>query len=424
MFTDYTKIIIKSGDGGNGAATFRREKYVAAGGPDGGDGGKGGDIYFQVDKDKNTLIDFRYNKKFKAENGENGSGSHCNGKYGKDLYIKVPIGTIVKDVETGKVVADLSNPDQTELILKGGRGGRGNSHFATATRQAPRFSEDGEKGEEKEIILELKLLADVGLLGFPNVGKSTFLSVVTEARPKIANYHFTTLEPNLGVVKTKNGDGFVIADIPGIIEGASEGVGLGIQFLRHVERTRLLLHFLDVSGQEGRNPVEDFNTINEELKKYSEKLSKRKQIIVANKIDAMQDESLLNEVEELAKKENLKLFKISAATKQGIEELIDYVTEELKNLPKEDLIEIEDKVVYTLEDKNDEWTIKEEDGVFIVSGRAVQRLMGRVNIEDNESMYYLQKCLKNMGIDEKLKEMGVCEGDTVILDDWELEWYE
>ena len=424
MFTDYTKIIIKSGDGGNGAATFRREKYVAAGGPDGGDGGKGGDIYFQVDKDKNTLIDFRYNKKFKAENGENGSGSHCNGKYGKDLYIKVPIGTIVKDVETGKVVADLSNPDQTELILKGGRGGRGNSHFATATRQAPRFSEDGEKGEEKEIILELKLLADVGLLGFPNVGKSTFLSVVTEARPKIANYHFTTLEPNLGVVKTKNGDGFVIADIPGIIEGASEGVGLGIQFLRHVERTRLLLHFLDVSGQEGRNPVEDFKTINEELKKYSEKLSKRKQIIVANKIDAIQDESLLKEVEELAKKENLKLFKISAATKQGIEELIDYVTEELKNLPKEDLIEIEDKVVYTLEDKKDEWTIKEEDGVFIVSGRAVQRLMGRVNIEDNESMYYLQKCLKNMGIDEKLKEMGVCEGDTVILDDWELEWYE
>lgn len=424
MFTDYTKIIIKSGDGGNGAATFRREKYVAAGGPDGGDGGKGGDIYFQVDKDKNTLIDFRYNKKFKAENGENGSGSHCNGKYGKDLYIKVPIGTIVKDVETGKVVADLSNPDQTELILKGGRGGRGNSHFATATRQAPRFSEDGEKGEEKEIILELKLLADVGLLGFPNVGKSTFLSVVTEARPKIANYHFTTLEPNLGVVKTKNGDGFVIADIPGIIEGASEGVGLGIQFLRHVERTRLLLHFLDVSGQEGRNPVKDFNTINEELKKYSEKLSNRKQIIVANKIDAMQDETLLKEVEELAKKENLKLFKISAATKQGIEELIDYVTEELKNLPKEDLIEIEDKVVYTLEDKKDEWTIKEENGVFIVSGRAVQRLMGRVNIEDNESMYYLQKCLKNMGIDEKLKEMGVCEGDTVILDDWELEWYE
>ncbi len=424
MFTDYTKIIIKSGDGGNGAATFRREKYVAAGGPDGGDGGNGGNIYFQVDKDKNTLIDFRYNKKFKAKNGDNGSGSHCNGKYGEDLYVKVPIGTVVKDVETGKVVADLSKPGQTELILKGGRGGRGNSHFATATRQAPRFSEDGEKGEEKELILELKLLADVGLLGFPNVGKSTFLATVTDAKPKIANYHFTTIIPNLGVVKTKDGNGFVIADIPGIIEGASEGVGLGIQFLRHVERTRLLLHFLDVSGQEGRNPVEDFYAINKELKKYSEKLSTRKQIIVANKIDVIQDETLLEEVEKLAKKEGLELYKISAATKDGVQELIDHVTEVLKTLPKEELVEIEDKVVYTLEDKKDEWEIKEEDGIFIVTGRAIQRLMGRVNIEDNESMYYLQKCLKNMGIDAKLKEMGVCQGDTVILDDWELEWYE
>ena len=392
MFTDYTKIIIKSGDGGNGAVSFRREKYVPAGGPDGGDGGKGGDIYFQVDKDKNTLIDFRYNKKFKAGNG-------------------------------GKVVADLSKPGQTELVLKGGRGGRGNSHFATSTRQAPRFSEDGDKGEEKEVILELKLLADVGLLGFPNVGKSTFLSIVTSAKPKVANYHFTTLQPNLGVVKTKNGDGFVIADIPGIIEGASEGVGLGIQFLRHVERTRLLLHFLDVSGQEGRNPVEDFYTINKELKNYSEKLSTRKQIIVANKID-VQNEKLIREVEELAKKEGLELYKISAITKQGVQELIDHVSEVIKTLPKEDLIEYEDRKVYTLEDKEDDWTIKIEDGVFIVSGRSVQRLMGRVNIEDNESMYYLQKCLKNMGIEDKLKEMGVCEGDTVILDDWELEWYD
>ena len=424
MFTDYTKIIIKSGDGGNGAATFRREKYVAAGGPDGGDGGNGGNIYFQVDKDKNTLIDFRYNKKFKAKNGENGSGNHCNGKYGEDLYIKVPIGTVVKDVKTGKVVVDLSKPNQKELILKGGRGGRGNSHFATATRQAPRFSEDGEKGEEKELILELKLLADVGLLGFPNVGKSTFLSTVTEARPKIANYHFTTLEPNLGVVKMKNGDGFVIADIPGIIEGASEGVGLGIQFLRHVERTRLLLHFLDVSGQEGRNPVEDFYAINEELKKYSEKLSTRKQIIVANKIDVIQDEKLLEEVEKLAKKEGLELYKISGATKQGVQELIDHVSEVLKTLPKEDLIEIEDKIVYTLENEKQQWEIKKQDEVFIVTGKAVERLMGRINIEDNESMYYLQKSLRNMGIEEQLKEMGICEGDTVIIAGWEMEWYE
>lgn len=336
----------------------------------------------------------------------------------------MPIGTVIKDVETGKVVADLSEPNQTELVLKGGRGGRGNSHFKTATRQAPRFAEDGEKGEEKEIILELKLLADVGLLGFPNVGKSTFLKAVTDAKPKIANYHFTTLEPNLGVVKTKNGDGFVIADIPGIIEGASEGIGLGIQFLRHVERTRLLLHFLDVSGQEGRNPVEDFYAINQELEKYSEKLATRKQIIVANKVDILQDEVILKEVEELAKKENLEMYQISAATSQGVQELIDHVFNTLKTLPKEDLIEIEDKVVYTLEDKQNQWTIKEENGVFMVTGKAIERLMGRVNIEDNESMYYLQKSLKNMGIEQKLKEMGVCEGDTVILDDWELEWYD
>lgn len=387
-------------------------------------GGNGGNIYFQVDKDKNTLIDFRYNKKFKAKNGENGSGSHCNGKYGEDLYIKVPIGTVIKDVETGKIVADLSKPNQLELILKGGRGGRGNSHFKTSTRQAPRFSEDGEKGEEKEVILELKLLADVGLLGFPNVGKSTFLKAVTDAKPKIANYHFTTLEPNLGVVKTKDGDGFVIADIPGIIEGASEGVGLGIQFLRHVERTRLLLHFLDVSGNEGRNPIEDFYAINKELKKYSEKLSTRKQIIVANKIDSMQDETIMKQVEELAKKENIEIYRISGITGQGVPELIDYVAQTLKTLPKEELIEIEDKVVYTLEEKQDQWTIKKEDEVFIVSGKAVERLMGRINIEDNESMYYLQKSLKNMGIEAKLKELGVCEGDTVILADWELEWYE
>ena len=336
----------------------------------------------------------------------------------------MPRGTVVKDAETGKVVVDLSEPNQKVLILKGGRGGRGNSHFATATRQAPRFSEDGEKGEEKELILELKLLADVGLLGFPNVGKSTFLATVTEAKPKIANYHFTTLEPNLGVVKMKNGDGFVIADIPGIIEGASEGVGLGIQFLRHVERTRLLLHFLDVSGQEGRNPVEDFYAINKELKKYSEKLSTRKQIIVANKIDVMQDEGIMKEVEQLAKKEGLELYKISGATKQGVQELIDHVSEILKTLPKEDLIEIEDRIVYTLEDEKQQWEIKKQDDIFIVTGKAVERLMGRINIEDNESMYYLQKSLKNMGIEDELKEMGVCEGDTVIIADWELEWYE
>ena len=424
MFTDYVKIIVKSGDGGNGAVSFRREKYVAAGGPDGGDGGKGGDVYFEVDPDANTLIDFRFKKKFKAENGKNGEANHRYGKSGEDLYIKVPIGTIIKDAETGKILADLSEPGKVAKIFPGGRGGKGNSHFATSTRQAPRFSIDGEKGIEKELILELKLLADVGLIGFPNVGKSTFLSKVTSATPKIADYHFTTLEPNLGVVKAEYGDSFVIADIPGIIEGASQGVGLGLQFLRHIERTRLLLHVIDVSGVEGRNPVKDFETINEELKKYSEKLSKRKQIIVANKADTLQDENLYDELEKLAKEKNIEIYKISAVTGQGIKELLKRVSEVLKVLPKEELYTIEERKTYTLEDDKDEFTIIKEDGIFVVDGPAVQKIMRRVNLEDNESMYYFQKCLENLGVNKKLKEAGVQEGDTVRVVDWELEWYD
>ena len=424
MFTDYAKIIIKSGNGGDGAITFRREKYVAAGGPDGGDGGRGGSVYFRVDPNANTLIDFRYSKKFKAQNGENGSGGNKYGKSGEDLYIDVPLGTIIKDAETGKVVADLSKENQVELVLNGGRGGKGNSHFATATRQVPRFAQAGEDGEEKEVILELKLLADVGLLGFPNVGKSTFLSVVTDAKPKIANYHFTTIEPNLGVVKTKNGDSFVIADIPGIIEGASEGVGLGIQFLRHVERTRLLLHVIDVSGVEGRDPVEDFYTINEELKKYSEKLSTRKQIIVANKMDIMQDDKGLKELEALAKKENLELYKISGVTGEGVTELLNRVSEVLKTLPKEELVEAEDRVVYTIEDDKNDFTVRKEDDMFILEGKAVNRLMGRINIDDNESMYYFQKNLKSLGMEDELKRQGIKEGDLVKVLNWTFEWYE
>ena len=424
MFTDYAKIIIKSGNGGDGAITFRREKYVAAGGPDGGDGGRGGSVYFRVDPNANTLIDFRYSKKFKAQNGENGSGGNKYGKSGEDLYIDVPLGTIIKDAETGKVVADLSKENQVELVLNGGRGGKGNSHFATATRQVPRFAQAGEDGEEKEVILELKLLADVGLLGFPNVGKSTFLSVVTDAKPKIANYHFTTIEPNLGVVKIKNGDSFVIADIPGIIEGASEGVGLGIQFLRHVERTRLLLHVIDVSGVEGRDPVEDFYTINEELKKYSEKLSTRKQIIVANKMDIMQDDKGLKELEALAKKENLELYKISGVTGEGVTELLNRVSEVLKTLPKEELVEAEDRVVYTLEDDKNDFTVRREDDMFILEGKAINRLMGRINIDDNESMYYFQKNLKSLGIEDELKRQGIKEGDLVKVLNWTFEWYE
>ena len=425
MFTDYAKIIIKSGDGGNGAVSFRREKYVAAGGPDGGDGGRGGSIYFIVDSDSNTLVDFRFKKKFKAENGKNGEGARRYGKSGEDLYVKVPIGTLIKDAETGKIIADLSHKGQKELILPGGRGGKGNSHFATSTRQAPRFSQDGEKGIEKEVILELKLLADVGLIGFPNVGKSTFLSKTTSATPKIADYHFTTLEPNLGVVKNDYGESFVIADIPGIIEGASNGTGLGLQFLRHIERTRLLLHVIDVSGIEGRNPVDDFKTINEELKSYSEKLSKRKQIIVANKIDSMQDENLYNDLEKLAKENNMEIFKISAVTGEGISELLKRVSQVLKELPKEELYdEVEDKKVYTLQEEQEGYTIKKEDGIFVVDGPAVDRVMRRVNLEDNESMYYFQKCSDSLGVNQKLKEAGVQEGDTVNICGWELEWYD
>ncbi len=424
MFIDYAKIIIKSGDGGNGATSFRREKYVAAGGPDGGDGGNGGDIYFIVDPDSNTLIDFRFNKKFKAQNGENGRGNNCYGKSGEDCYIKVPAGTVVKDFATGKVIVDLSKKGQKELVLKGGRGGKGNTHFATSTRQAPNFSINGEKGKEKEVILELKSLADVGLVGFPNVGKSTILSKVTAATPKIADYHFTTIDPNLGVVKTQYGDSFVIADIPGIIEGASDGIGLGTQFLRHVERTRLLLHVLDIAGTEGRNPVEDFHKINDELKKYSEKLANRKQIIVANKIDSIQNEQNLKDIKKLAKENNLELYQISAITGEGLTELFTQVAEILNTLPKEEIIDIEDRIVYTLEEEEEPFTVEIVKGEFVVQGPAAERIMRRINVEDNESFAYLQRSLKKIGIDDALRAKGIKDGDSVVLVDWEFEWYD
>ena len=318
----------------------------------------------------------------------------------------------------------MSEDGQRELILPGGRGGKGNSHFATATRQVPRFAQDGEKGLEKEIVLELKLLADVGLIGFPNVGKSTLLSRVTAATPKIANYHFTTLFPNLGVVKTEFGDSFVIADIPGVIEGASDGVGLGLQFLRHIERTRLLLHIIDCSGSEGRDPVDDFNVINGELKKYSERLSQRRQIIVANKADVMQDDSAFKALKKMATEKGIEIFKISAVTGEGLKELFGRVSEILKSLPKEDLLEIEDKVVYTLEDDVKQFDIDVVDGEFVVTGPAVERLMGRINIGDNESMAYFERNLRELGINDALKEKGIKEGDTVRFLEWVFEWYE
>lgn len=426
MFTDYVKIYAQAGKGGNGAISFRHEKYVAAGGPDGGDGGRGGDVYFKVDPDANTLIEFRFKKKFKAENGENGQGARKYGKSAEDLYIPVPIGTVIKDAETNQVLADLSTPGQEALILKGGRGGLGNSHFATATRQAPRFAQDGEPGEEKELVLELKLLADVGLIGFPNVGKSTFLSKVTSATPKIANYHFTTIEPNLGVVTSKYGDSFVIADIPGIIEGASDGVGLGIQFLRHIERTRLLLHFIDVSGTEGRDPVKDYQVINDELKDYSEKLSHRTQIIVANKSDIAQDDNSYKKLADIAEKNGQKIFKISAATGEGVEELMNYVSKTLKELPKEDLIDVatpsEGEKVYRLETKKEPFEISKEKGVWIVKGEEVDRIIRKVNITDYESLFFLHRKLNELGLDKALKKAGIHDGDTVKIGNYEMEW--
>ena len=424
MVIDFVKISVKSGDGGNGAMSFRREKYVANGGPDGGDGGRGGNVILRVSNNTSTLLDFKYRKVFKAENGKNGEGARCTGKSGKDLYIDVPKGTRVKDIDKNVIVVDLSEDNQEFLIAKGGRGGRGNQHFATPTRQVPNFAEMGQKGVTKNIELELKMLADVGLIGFPNVGKSTIISTVSSAKPKIANYHFTTLEPALGVVKSKSGDAFVMADIPGIIEGASEGVGLGLKFLKHVERTRLLLHVVDISGSEGRVPVEDFRKINSELKNYSLKLASKKQIVVANKMDCLIDNKLLEELEEECKKNSMPIFKVSAVTKQGLEELIEYIAKELKNIPKEAVVEIDE--TYNDEDEyiDQEWFVKKEDNCFKVFGAPIERLMSKVNIFDTESRSYMQRCLKNMGVMEKLKELGLEEGDTIDIIGYQMEYYD
>ncbi|MEG0072914.1 MAG: GTPase ObgE [Clostridia bacterium] len=414
MFIDYVKINIKAGNGGDGCIAFRRELYVAHGGPNGGDGGKGGDVYLVVDTGLNTLLDFRFNKKFLAENGNNGEGTNCTGKAGKDLIIRVPMGTIVKDINKDKVIADLSSPDSTFLIAKGGKGGKGNQHFATATRQAPRFAEQGVEGKGREVSLELKSIADVGLIGYPNVGKSTLISAVSAARPKVANYHFTTLEPSLGVVKAVNGKSFVMADIPGIIEGASDGVGLGLRFLRHIERTRLLLHVIDISGVEGRNPVEDYKVINEELVKYSEKLASRKQIVVGSKSDVASDSTLSDELKALCKEKGLKYFEISSATRKGIEDLITYVANELETLPKEKLVDIDEDELYDISENT--WEIKKtSDNTFEVTGYRAENLMKRVNIFDVESRQYMQKTLKEMGVTDELRAKGIKDGDTVII---------
>lgn len=427
MFIDKAKVFIKSGDGGNGCVSFRREKYIPLGGPDGGDGGKGGSIIFETDLGLTTLLDFKYKKKFVAENGGKGEGSKCYGRDAEDLHIKVPMGTIIRDFETNKIIADLSHKDDVFVIARGGKGGKGNCKFCTPTRQAPHFAEPGMPGEERWITLELKLLADVGLVGFPNVGKSTFLSTVTAAKPKIANYHFTTLKPNLGVVKAEGINAFVMADIPGIIEGAAEGVGLGLDFLRHIERTRLLIHVVDISGIEGRDPFEDFVKINEELKKYSVKLWDRPQIVVANKTDMLYDESVY---EDFKKKVNElgfdKVFKMSAATKEGVDVIIKEAGRMLSEIPITEL-EISEEERFVQEEKRFTYEVSIEDGeegnkIYIVSGSFVDRLLNSVNIHDADSLRYFHKVLRNKGVFDTLREMGIEDGDVVRLNDFEFEY--
>ncbi|MHB9940769.1 GTPase CgtA [Clostridium sporogenes] len=422
MFIDTAKIFVKSGKGGDGSISFRREKYIAFGGPDGGDGGKGGNVVLVVDSNMTTLLDFTYKRKYKAEPGGNGDGSKCFGKNGKDLYIKVPMGTIVRDAETDKIMADLSKPEDSYVVAKGGRGGKGNCRFTTPTRQAPDFAEPGMPEEERWIKLELKLLADVGLIGFPNVGKSTLLSVVSKARPKIANYHFTTLKPNLGVVSIEGVTNFVIADIPGIIEGASEGVGLGLDFLRHVERTRVLIHVIDISSVEGRDPYDDFLKINEELKRYSVKLYDRPQIIAANKSDMLFDEEKFEEFKTKIEKLGYnKVFKISAATKQGVDDLMKEAARLLSTIPVTELeISAEDRFVE--EEKRFTYSIRKEDNTYIVEGSFVDRLLNAVNVNDPDDLRYFHKVLKNKGVMEELMKMGIEDGDVVRLNDFEFDF--
>ena len=423
MFIDYTKVKVKAGDGGNGAISFHREKYVDNGGPDGGDGGRGGNIYFKVDKDKNTLLDFRYNKKVVAQNGENGGKKNCTGKSAEDIYVSVPKGTIIKDLTKNKIIADLSHDDDVFMVAKGGKGGKGNQHFANSVRQAPRFAEQGEEGEERELELELKLLADVGLVGYPNVGKSTIISCVSSAKPKIANYHFTTLEPSLGVVRTKDGNTFVMADIPGIIEGASDGVGLGIKFLKHVERTKLLLHVIDISGSEDREPVDDYNTINTELKKFSERLAAKKQIVVANKIDVLQDMSKLEKLKEVCDKDGIEIIEVSAATNHNLDVLVNKVANELQNIPDEEITYVEEMYDEVTLD-NEEYIIEQVKDGFKVYGKPIERLMRKVNMYDIESRQYMHRVLINMGVIKELRQKGIKEGDTVDIVGYKFEYEE
>lgn len=430
MFSDKVRIFIKSGKGGDGHVSFRRELYVPAGGPDGGNGGHGGDIIFQVDKGLNTLGDFRHNSKYIAQSGEEGGKKRCTGKNGEDLIIKVPEGTVIYDDESGKVIADMSGDNMKETILKGGRGGKGNMNYATATMQAPQYAQPGQEAKELWVRLELKCIADVGLVGFPNVGKSTFLSRVTNARPKIANYHFTTLNPNLGVVDIDGGKGFVIADIPGLIEGASEGVGLGHQFLRHIERTKVIIHIVDAASTEGRDPIADIKAINAELEAYNPDLLKRPQVIAANKIDAIYDDGSGTNPVELIKAafepEGIKVYPISAVTGQDVKELLYAVRELLDNFPDDVVIfEKEFDVDELLDNSDDNYNVYiDENGVFIVEGERIDKMLGYTNLESEKGFNFFQKFMKSSGAIDRLEELGIEEGDTVRVGDYlEFDYY-
>ena len=418
MFLDIATIFVKPGNGGDGAVSFHTEKYVAKGGPDGGDGGKGGDIIFVADANSSTLIDFRFAKHFRAENGANGSGKNCTGRSGQDLVIKVPRGTVVKDKQTGDVLADIFYDDSRVVLFKGGRGGKGNAHFATARRKAPRFSQTGEKTVETELTLELKTIADVGLVGFPNVGKSTLLSVVSAARPKIADYHFTTLTPNLGVVSYGDGS-FVMADIPGLIEGASEGAGLGTRFLRHIERVRLIVHVVDVSGSEERDPYDDYLKINKELADYSAKLAALPQIICANKSDIASKE----QIEVFERKVGQKVFAISAATRGGVDALLAEISARLSELPKQQPVEVVKREAEQADPTSFSVDIA-EDGAFVVTGPLVDKLARTTVLDDYGSFSYFQKRLTDAGVIDALLKAGMAEGDTVRIADTEFEYEE
>ena len=419
MFLDFATVFVKAGNGGDGVVSFHTEKYVAKGGPDGGDGGSGGDIIFKVDNNSSTLIDFRFAKHFRAENGGNGAGKNCRGKNGRDLIIKVPQGTVIRDKKSGKAIADMFYPDSEFVCCKGGAGGKGNARFATAQRKAPRFCQLGEKTQERELLLELKTIADVGLVGFPNVGKSTILSVVSGARPKIANYHFTTLTPNLGAVKYGDSS-FVLADIPGLIEGAKDGAGLGHKFLRHIERVRLIVHVVDISGSEGRDPYRDFCTINEELAGYSEKLAALPQIICANKCDILADKSALARFE---KQTGKKVFPVSAVTHEGVNALLAEITALLAQLPPAQPLEVEEYYEEVPDNASFE-VFRGTDGSFIVEGGLIEMLARNVILSDYESYHYFQKVLEERGVIKALKEAGIKDGDLVRMKDIEFEYTE